>query len=113
MSLITTGPSRAASSRRANDHSDQSALSVTRSSNTLVSTKVTSAFASCHGHDLVGAQTLPCMPTQPREPARTSFPIDFDQNDSAVCATLKVHLASRSDAQKVANALRNGDLALA
>src|SRR6266851_2955442 len=113
MSLMTSGPAKAASSRRANDHSDQSGSSVTRSSRILVSTRVTSALAARHGHDLGGDQALAGMPTQASETVRASLLLNLDQNDAAVLGTLEIDHAPRSDSQKIPNPLRDGDLAFA
>jgi hypothetical protein len=51
------------------------------------------------------------MATQPSEPTRLNFPVDFDQNDLAVCPARKVYAASRSNIQEVANPFRDSDLA--
>src|SRR5580693_10635261 len=107
------GPAKAASSRRADDHSAQSGSSVTRSSRTLVSTRITSALAARHRHDLGRAQALAGMPTQASEPVRASFLLDLDQNDAAVLGTLEIDHAPRSDSQKIPNPFRDGDLAFA
>src|SRR5260370_23870151 len=113
MSLMTSGPAKAASSRRANDHSDQSGSSVTRSSRTLVSTGITSALAARHGHDLGRAQALAGMATQTSETVRASLLLDLDQNDAAVLGALEIDHAPRPDSQEIPNLLRDGDLAFA
>src|SRR3990167_920100 len=95
MSLMRIGPAKAASSRRANDHSDQSGASVTRSSRTLVSTRVTSALAARHGHDLGRAQALAGMAAQAGEAVRASLFLDLDQNDTAVLGALEINQAPR------------------
>src|SRR5882757_3429133 len=107
------GPAKAASSRRANDHSAQSGSSVTRSSRTLVSTRITSAFAARHGHDLGRAQALAGMATQASETVRASLLLDLDQNDAAILGALEIDHAPRSDSHEIPNPLRDGDPAFA
>src|SRR3990167_9546980 len=113
MSLMRIGPAKAASSRRANDHSDQSGASVTRSSRTLVSTRTTSALAARHGHDLGRAQALAGMAAQAGETVRAGLLLDLDQNDATIGAALKIDHAAGFDSQQIANPLGDGDLALA
>src|SRR5258705_9668295 len=110
---MRTGPASAASSRRANDHSDQSGSSVTRSSRTLVSTRITSALAARHGHDLGGAQALAGMATQAGETVRANLLLDLDPNDVAVLAALELDHAAGPDPQQVANLLGGCGLSLA
>src|SRR6266481_5265527 len=78
-SLMRTGPAKAASSRRANDHSAQSGSSVTRSSRTLVSTRITLALAARQDHDLGRAQALAGMATQANKTVRAGLLRDRDQ----------------------------------
>src|SRR5687767_10577624 len=95
------GPAKAASSRRASDHPDQSGSSVTRSSRTFVSTRITSVLAACHRHDLVRAQALSGMATQPGEAVWPSLPLDFDYDDPAVLSALEIDHAARADPKQV------------
>src|SRR5918995_4106333 len=113
MSLMKTGPAKAACSRRANDHSDHLGSSVTRSSNTLLSTKVTSALAARHGHDLIGTQTLSSVAAHPGKAIGTGFLVDLYQDDSTILAALEIDQASGLDPQEVTNTLGNGDLTFA
>src|SRR5688500_17805891 len=110
---MKTGPARAACSRWANDHSDQLGSSVTRSSNTLLSTKVTSALAARHGHDLIGTQTLSGVAAHPGEAIGTGLLVNLHQNDSTIFTALEIDPASCPDSQKVTDSLGNGDLTFA
>jgi hypothetical protein len=50
----------------------------------LLSTRVTSAFAARHRHDLVGGQPLAGMAAQARKPRRARLFTDLDQDNTAV-----------------------------
>src|SRR5258707_7968779 len=113
MSLMRMGPAKAASSRRPNDHCDQSGSSVTRSSRTFVSTKITLVFAARHGHDLGCAQAFSGMTTQAGETIRLGLLLDLDQNDAAVVGALEIDHATGPDPQQIPNRLRDGNLAFA
>jgi hypothetical protein len=70
-----------------------------------VSTRITSALAACDGHDLVCAQTLSGMPSEPGEPVRLGLLLNLNQYDPAIRTTLKIDHASRSDSEKLADLL--------
>src|SRR5262245_28809100 len=107
MSLMKSGPAKAACSSWASDQSDQSGSSVTRSSNTLLSTKVTSALAPRHGHDLVRAQSFSSVAAHPRKAIGTGLLVDLHQDDPAIVTALKLDQASWLDSQELANPFGN------
>src|SRR5262249_39930173 len=110
---IRTGPAIAASSRRANDHSDQSGSSVTRSSSTFVSTRTTSALAAGHRHDFGSAEPSAGMTPQARKAALSRLLRAFHQDDLAVFGPLEVDHAAWTNSQYLADPFGNGDLPLA
>src|SRR5262245_27045076 len=107
---MRTGPARAASSSRANDHSAQSRSFVTRSSSTFVSTKTKSTLPARQGHDLVSAQALAGVAAQAREPARSSLLPDLHKDDAAIPGSFEIDNATGSDPHQVANLLGDCDL---
>jgi hypothetical protein len=74
--------------------------------------QIHSVLAACHGHDFVCAQTLSGMAAKAGEPIWPGLPLDLDQDDSAVLASLEIDHAPWTDPQELADPLRDRDLAL-
>jgi hypothetical protein len=95
---MSTGPSKAASSRRASDHFRPIGIVGHEIEQNVGVDEDHSALAACHGHDLVCAQTPSGMAAQAGESARPGLPLDLDQDDSAVLASLEINHAPRTEA---------------
>jgi hypothetical protein len=77
-----------------------------------VSTRITSALAARHGHDLVRAQSLSGVAAKPGKPIRSGLFLDLDEDDPAILATLEIDHTPWPDPEEFADLLWDRDLAL-